>query len=617
MGLLPSARQPPASQRPPISLQRCWGVVLFAVGFALAGCHRQPAALVDLLGVSPRYVSVGDRIELLGRNLPPGKHARVLLEGTVFRPGAAPRSGFFAESEAISQPDRAVGNLTAALQQALIGSGIASRHATFRGQATLVFEPLDAASPKVTGTLANVVLDVDGKPLSVEEDREQTQEATRFLAHAGMAFESPQPPFRVSEVKQNGLAHQAGVKPGDVLIEIDSVNLVSFTDLAPRPDQVESELVLRRGNNPTPVSLSIPTGAYHRQPPSWVARSAIGLGAFALCLMLCCGTRFGQSLGWLGAQLAWRMQEILAKRADLRVPTRGRSALLAGVLRAVVSVAVLVFFTWLSREGGDEKASTLVYAALGVLLLLVALIAGGRVARGSWSLREALKSGFFSLTHLCLAFAALGHVALRIGTFDLARVANGQEALIWRWNAFASPLSLAALGLYFVCLVPSYAPQLTRLPLAHLRGETRLPSLVDWFFLSVLAALGAVFFLGGWSSAGIGLGAPNLLSEGLSIALFWSKSLLLFSAALLVRAAVRSASVRDLGGWLWKWAVLPGTLLLALTPFVERLSLPIIVADLSRVALLLIFVLLSLYLLLQVARAWRARRPELGIQPWV
>lgn len=617
MGLLPSARQPLASQLSQVSLQRCWGAVLFAVSFALAGCEPEPAALVDLLGISPRYVSLGDRIELLGRNLPPGKRARLLLKGAVFRPGAAPRSGFFAESEAISRPDRAVGNLTAALQQALIGDGIASRHATFRGRATLVFEPLDAASPKVTGTLANVVLDVDGKPLSAEDAREQNQEASRFLAHAGMAFESLQPPFRVSEVKQNGLAHQAGVKPGDVLIEIDSVNLVAFTDLAPRPDHVESELVLRRGNNPTPVSLSIPTGAYHRQPPSWVARSAIGLGAFALCLMLCYGTRLGQSLRWLGAQLAWRMQESLAKRADLRVPTRGRSALLAGGLRALLSVAVLAFFTWLSRAGVDEKASTLLYAALGVLLLLVALIAGGRVARGSWSLSEALKAGFFSLTHLSLAIAALGHVALRIGTFDLARVANGQEALIWRWNAFASPLSLGALGLYFVCLVPSYAPQLTRLPLAHLRGETRLPSLVDWFFLSVLAALGAVFFLGGWSGSGIGLSTPNLLSEGLSIALFWSKSLVLFSAAFLVRVAVRSASVRDLGGWLWKWAVLPGTLLLALTPFVERLSLPIIVADLSRVALLLIFVLLSLYLFLQVARAWRARRPELGIQPWV
>ncbi len=617
MGLLPSARPPLASQPFHVSLVGCWAVVLFAVGFALAGCEPEPAALVDLLGISPRYVSVGDRIELLGRNLPPGKHARLLLEGAVFRPGAAPRSAFFAESDAISQPDRAVGYLTSSLQQALIGDGIASRHATFRGRATLVFEPLEAASPKVTGTIANVVLDVDGKPLSAEEAHEQTDESARFLAHAGMGLQSPQPPFRISEVKQNGLAHQAGVKPGDVLIEMDSVNLVAFTDLAPRPDHVQSELVFRRGNNPTPVSLLIPTGAYHRQPPTWVARSVIGLGAFALCLVLCYATRFGQSLRWLGAHLAWRMQEILAKKAEIGTPTPPGASLLAAVPRALLSVAVLTFFTWLSRARVDERASTLLYATLGVLLLLTALIAGGRIARGSWSLREALKAGFFSLTHLALAFAALGHVALRTGTFDLERVANAQEGPIWRWNAFASPLSLVALALYFVCLVPSYAPKLSRLPLAHLRGETRLPSLLDWFLLSVLAALGVVFLLGGWGGSQIPLSTPSLLNDGLSIALFWGKSLAIFSAALSVRVAVRSASVRDLGGWFWKWAVLPGTLLLALTPLVEKLNLPVLVSDMSCFLLLLLFVLISVYLVLQVTRAWRAGRPELGIQPWV
>lgn len=593
-------------------------LALLTVGAAgLTACERHEAPLIDLLGISPRYVAEGDRLELLGRNLPPGKRATLVLEGAVFRPGAPPRRGVVARGEAISQPDRAVGSVTKALQHALVGDGPAARHATFRGQASLLFDSAEPGAPKVSGTLREVVLDIDGKPLTQELQAEQAAESSRFLSYLGVSLERLDPPFKVSEVAQNGLAHRAGIKPGDVIIELDSLNLMSLADFAPRPDATQSDLLLRRGNNPSAVSITLPTGAFHRQPPTSVLATVIGLAAFALSLALCFFTPIGRNLRWLGPQLAWRSKEVFAPAAPRFSPRQRSTTFVGWAARAVLTLGVLASFAWLSRADVSERASSFLYAGLAILLLLGALIAGGRRPLGTWSLSRALKSAFFALTHLALIFASLSHVAVRTGTMDLERVALAQGAAPWLWNAFSSPLSLLAFSLYLLCLVPSYAPQLTRLPLAHLHGDTRAPSVVDWFFLSALSALGVVFFLGGWRHPGETQAAPTLIAVGLSVVLFFVKTLCLFALGLFTRLAVRSVSILDLGGWLWTWVVPAGALLAVITPWANKVSLPTFVVDGSRIALLVFFSLVMSYLALQVALAWRSKRPELGIHPWV
>src|SRR2546428_675803 len=60
----------------------------------LAGCASNGAApdLLNVIDVAPREVDVGDRIEVLGINLPTGeaKEAKVTFSGELRRPGQAP-----------------------------------------------------------------------------------------------------------------------------------------------------------------------------------------------------------------------------------------------------------------------------------------------------------------------------------------------------------------------------------------------------------------------------------------------------------------------------------------------------------------------------------------------
>ena len=73
------------------SLTVACGLVL---SMSLAGCGKGSDApdLLSVIDVVPREVDVGDRIEVLGINLPSGeaKEAKVTFRGELRRPGQAP-----------------------------------------------------------------------------------------------------------------------------------------------------------------------------------------------------------------------------------------------------------------------------------------------------------------------------------------------------------------------------------------------------------------------------------------------------------------------------------------------------------------------------------------------
>src|SRR3954463_3024442 len=63
----------------------------------LFGCASSSAApeLLNVIDVAPREVDIGDRIEVLGTNLPTGevKEAKVVFTGDLRRPGQSPLEG--------------------------------------------------------------------------------------------------------------------------------------------------------------------------------------------------------------------------------------------------------------------------------------------------------------------------------------------------------------------------------------------------------------------------------------------------------------------------------------------------------------------------------------------
>src|SRR5580704_15792752 len=96
---------PGSPLRPPRTAQAARATLAAFAAFALAlasvvglsGCAADNSApeLLHVLDVAPRDVDVGDRIEVLGTNLPTGeaREAKVTFRGQLRRPGRDPVDG--------------------------------------------------------------------------------------------------------------------------------------------------------------------------------------------------------------------------------------------------------------------------------------------------------------------------------------------------------------------------------------------------------------------------------------------------------------------------------------------------------------------------------------------
>ena len=137
--------------------------VLVALALALSACEGEPLVpLVQLGGVAPKQIELGDKLEIDGTGFPQGRKARVVFEGALHRPGET--SDDAAEIDAygdVVAPDRieiAVGD---ELLAAFCGAGSSAAHTTFDGTITVVFAAQTPGAPPVAGSLQHASIDVE------------------------------------------------------------------------------------------------------------------------------------------------------------------------------------------------------------------------------------------------------------------------------------------------------------------------------------------------------------------------------------------------------------------------------------------------------------------------
>ena len=149
---------------------RPWLLVVALACLLLNGCRLAdtPPDLLDVLDLAPRSVDVGDQLEVIGAGFPEGRVGTVTFRGLVHRPGASPEPLSLTVRAASTSRNRITLDVTEELQGQLCGVGRDARHTTFRGNLLVAFSPKQAGAPPITGTLADVVLDVTPAPLEPE-----------------------------------------------------------------------------------------------------------------------------------------------------------------------------------------------------------------------------------------------------------------------------------------------------------------------------------------------------------------------------------------------------------------------------------------------------------------
>jgi hypothetical protein len=487
--------------------------------------------LIEVRSLVPNEVGPGEELELGGRGFPEGKTATVVFRGALYRAGQPPLDGvkIVARSRA-SRADLVTVPMTQALHAELCGAGQDAAHTTFRGNIVVAFSPRDRGAAPVQGSLDNVVVDVSAPSFRGQDALRQAESAEHMARSLGIELEPNPAEGKLVLRRATGRAAEAGLLPGDELLELDGLILRSPADLIPSTDGPFSQLLVRR---PGPLEpFSCPLRVQGLTPVLAKNAPAAAVVTLLACLLLAgCFSPLSRVLTWMAHSVRTRLAPDLpehgssarswvllrgALRASLleafSIDSAGQSLLVRPLpFVALTSLAaawtLLAFGGSLLGPGSDLLLLLLGPAALAVVNALVrggrrGRVEGARAGRG-WSLARGLATGLRALLQQIPVLAAGLCATSIIGSGNLHAVVMDQGGWPYHWTVFRGPGALIAFLLLCASLVPELGFGDEALPGA-IGGEIcprngGVSRIVEWLCIWVTCGLGAALFLGGWA----------------------------------------------------------------------------------------------------------------------
>lgn len=573
---------------------------LFALASALSiGCSSNDTApdLLRVVDVAPRELESGDRLEVLGTNLPTGdaRDATITFRGTMHRPGEAPIEGqTIIVDKARITTDKVSAAVTDGLVARFCGQGDEAAHTTFHGDVTVTLDTKAEGALPVSGSVKDVTIDVRPKAPRRAIALGRERDGSRALDLLGISV-SPDAPMSnglvVAAVRPDSPAASARIQAGDVITSFDGVRVSSISDMVPSGETRAPLIAIRRGaEEPSAVPISI--DGFHASAPSDLLGAAIVLG-LAAAVLLFSSTPLAAFFSWLARRIAMRVAARgIGKRAFARAVGRSLVAEVRDEIENEIAprdgepilarLAPFVAFLGISATfvvmpfgrklvGADLDVGMLFIIALSALVGL-GLVTGGSSASEPWSILRALRGAFRILVQELAAIMAIACVVVTTGSLrleDIVAAQGGQSGSPldaggwpWHWFVFRNPASFLLFAAYVSALVTADGRKEPALPEAEATtspkqkmGTRQLLFLFgEWAHVFVACGLAGALFLGGWQLPGVPggtvgdgsplkiVGALLFLAKSWALVLFvvWLRSALpRLSAAARARLALR------------------------------------------------------------------------------
>jgi hypothetical protein len=492
----------------------------FLLLLALGACERSSGApLIELSGVTPRRIELGDKLEIEGSSLPEGREAIIVLRGTLHRPGEAAQGTEIETKGRVVARDR----IEVPVSNDLVSSfcGADALHTTFTGDVQVIFTASSPGAPPVTGSVLGAEIDVIPQG---EHARRPDEAGERVLASLGIhrATEGDDGlAVTVADVEPGSRASRAGIAPHDRIVAFEGVRVMSPSDIALPPGAVSVDVTMTHGASATEDTVTVPTGGL--APP---ARSRVSLGlAIATLALAAIVAMFGPA----SRNIAW-LERRLGAAAPSAPTVGGFAALVGAIVTLPLSRAIFG-----ARVDMGLIVSTLFIASAAL---------GASRAEGA---RDIARGWLGLLVRALPAIVALSIACLGHGSLSADDALRVQGALPWEWTAARSPLGLVLLAMM---LAPWAVPSE--------KHDSR-----DDAAAVFAGSVAATLFLGGWrwSSADVSL---------LGVLCFAAKVVVLFLLSSWVRRSLPPVNVRQ-----WLRVVVPSCLVVgALELLLQRVGVP-------------------------------------------
>lgn len=559
---------------------------LFSLCLTFFGCTAAESApeLLHIVDVVPREAEVGDRMEVIGSSFPEGRPAKIIFDGTLYRPGQKPRRGFELAVDAVSTSySRVELMVTEELRGAFCGYGDLAIHTTFEGNLIVSFTGAPGALP-ITGSLRGVRLDF--RPLAQRQAilLEREKEGERALDFMGIHVAADAPAsggLLVTEIRAGSSADQAGIFPGDLIRSFDGVRVFDRGDILPSGASRFAQLGIVRGASIQPagreVIRSVDIQGY------WRSASSDLLGAGLLLLLMAAGVvlfgkPFGNLITWLEGRILSRLQSRTRSRQFQSVRSFLRTDILLseGTSEPLFPLApYLVFFgisaIFISMPFGQHLIAAnldigILFAFATSLLITMGLLEGGFSAR--WSLRSSLTAIAQIISCQLPGAIAIACIVMMTGSLRAKDIVLSQGAWPWQWFVFKSPITFALFGLWL-------STSLLDASMNEKRGKADIGNIssdspgmrglflffAEWGNVFVMCGLAAILFLGGWQLPFVApiTQSSNFWLEVLGALWFQFKSWMLIFIVIGARTILPRVKIERILPFVWKFLV-PGTL---------------------------------------------------------
>jgi NADH-quinone oxidoreductase subunit H len=584
---------------------RVLAALLLTLGALLGvlGCAADNAApdLLNVIDVAPREVDVGDRIEVLGTNLPTGeaKEATVTFTGELRRPGHEPQKQTIVVEKATVASDKVAMLFSEGLQTRFCGTGDGAMHTTFKGDVSVVI-PSARGRLTVKGTVKDVVIDFRSPTPRRAVLEARAKEGARTLAFLGLTTSPDSPPaggLRVTEVKPGSPAAAAQVQRDDVIVTFGGAKVVSLGDMTPSGSDRAPIIGLKRGEAPVlerPISLE---GFDLRASTDLLA--AVLLLGIALGVILIFMAPTAGIITWVERRVAGRMQSRIGPnragpqgflvwladglkslmKEDI-IPTSADSALfrLAPYLVFLGVSATFVVMPFGQYLIAADLDIGILFVVAVTSLVTIGLMTGGWASNNKWSLLGGIRSAAQIISYEIPGAVAVVCLVMMTGSLrmqDLIGAQGGPGGSVfetggwpWYWYMFRNPVTFSLFFLYFTTALaegnrgPFDLPEAESELVAGYSTEYSGMRYVFFFFAEwanvfVMSGIASALFLGGWQVPGVSAAQQeaHLALQLLGVLLFLCKSWFLVFVVIWVKWTLPRVRIDQMMNLCWKWFV--------------------------------------------------------------
>lgn len=575
-------------------------LALFATG--LVGCKQSRLGPeLDVMDVAPRDVDVGDRIEVLGTNLPSGegRTATVVFMGDLRRPGQQPlKEQEVRIEDAQVSTDKVSMVFTEGLQARFCGRGDDAVHTTFQGD-VLVQLAGATADTVIEGRVRNVTIDfIPPTPRrAVIEAREN--EGKRALDFLGIGVgDSPAAGgLLVDTVRPASPANRAQILPGDVLVTFEGVKILSIGDVAPSGSERFPLIGVKRGDAP-PTARQVSVEGFKASAPTDLLGVGIVLGVAAAIILLFMAPTAG-IITWVERRVSARMQSRIGPN---RAGPQGFLVWLADGIKSILKedivptdsdqllfrLAPYLVFIGVSATFVVMPFGQYLIAAdldIGILfvvavtsLVTIGLMTGGWASNNKWSLLGGIRSAAQIISYEIPGAVAIVCIVMMTGSLrmqDIIAAQGGMGASVidvggwpWYWFVFRNPLTFALFFLYFTTALAEG----NRAPFDLPEAESELVAgysteysgmrylfffFAEWANVFVMCGIASALFLGGWQIPGVtpAQQEASFALQLLGAFIFLTKSWVLIFVVIWIRWTLPRVRIDQMMNLCWKWFV--------------------------------------------------------------